>query len=223
MKRVLLAGYEEKLCNYQNALFKTGLSCTVSLDPNDSKYYDALLLPGGGDLHPCNYKQDMNGSKEIDTALDTLQLQLLDRFVKDGKPVMGICRGIQLINVYFGGDLVQDLSEDLKAIHTWETEDKIHGIDAVNGSFVEALYGSSFLANSAHHQVLDKLGEGLEVCAYSKGDHLIEAVSHTSLPVIGVQWHPERLAYENRRPNVSDGALMFRYFSNLIHKNEKLA
>ncbi|MCR5031339.1 MAG: gamma-glutamyl-gamma-aminobutyrate hydrolase family protein [Lachnospiraceae bacterium] len=223
MKRILLAGYEEKLCNYQNALFNTGLSCTVSLDPNDAKYYDALLLPGGGDIHPCNFKQELNGSKDIDTALDAIQLQLLDRFVKDGKPVFGICRGIQVINVYFGGDLIQDIPDASKERHTWEFEDKIHGIEAVKGSYIEALYGSSFLANSAHHQALGRLGDGLEVCAYSAEDHLIEAVCHQSLPIVGVQWHPERLAYENRRPNVSDGAIMFQYFSNLIHNNEKLA
>ncbi len=223
MKRILLAGYEEKVCNYQNAIFKTGLSCTVSLDPNDAKYYDALLLPGGGDIHPCNFKQDNMGSKEIDPALDALQLQLMDRFVKDGKPILGICRGIQMINVYFGGDLIQDISEDAKDIHTWDTEDKIHGIESVPGTFVENLYGSRFLTNSAHHQVLNNLGEGLEVCAYSQNDHLIEAVAHKDLPIIGVQWHPERLAYENRRPNIGDGAFIFQYFNNLIHKNEKLA
>ena len=117
--------------------------------------------------------------------------------LKAGKPVLGICKGMQLINVYFGGNIVQNMTADQLAVHSYGEEDSYHLIffnrlspmPLKNGS---GLFPEKIQVNSAHHQCIDHLGQGLTTIQYSL-DYVPETIAHISLPVLGFQWHPERL------------------------------
>lgn len=213
MKKILIAGNPEKVPNYTNAMTALGAISKVSLDPADADDFDALLLPGGGDVEPSLYGETNQGSSGIDLDLDQKQLKLMDLFVQAKKPVLAICRGHQLINVYFGGTLVQDLPT--ADVHRHIGYDQAHMSHALSGSILERLYGSSFSINSAHHQGIKALGKGLSVIQTSH-DGVIEAVIHETLPVIGLQWHPERMCFDKRRDDTVDGSLILSYFLSLI-------
>ena len=161
MKRVALAG-TESLTNYIEALKENGIEAVVTLDIDEAIKCDGLLIPGGGDIDPVYYGEEMDGSDEPDRDLDKAQRDILDAFVKSKKPILGICRGMQLINIYFGGSLHQDL--ETKDIHTRKNDnDTVHSVRSVaEGNIFEKFYGKNFNINSAHHQGAKKLGKGLK-------------------------------------------------------------
>ena len=218
IKRVavpLLAGMN---CdNYLAALKGTGLEGVVVTDGAvDAADFDGLLMPGGVDVHPKEYNQPMNGTEQTNEALDVWQKAVLGAFVKAKKPILGICRGHQLINVYFGGSLIQDLP--MRARHARDEgvdEEKVHENRAEAGSWLEKLYGPAFATNSSHHQGVDRPGEGLVIDAYSD-DGVVEALHHASLPIYSVQWHPERMSYAFRREDTVDGSAIFAFFKALM-------
>ena len=203
---------EDRYPNYfaaLEALGAGGVKVSAASDPAD---FDGLLLPGGGDVHPALYHEEINGAADIDPALDDLQWKVLDRFVKAGKPVFGICRGHQLINVYYGGTLIQDLPNG--SVHDWdqgETRDKAHDTYAEPGSWISRLYGDRFPTNSAHHEAVGRTGEGLIVDQRSE-DGVAEAMHHRSDFVFSVQWHPERMCFRHRREDTVDGSIVLRWF-----------
>ena len=203
---------EDRYPNYfaaLEALGAEGVKASAASDPED---FDGLLLPGGGDVHPALYHEEINGAADIDPALDDLQWTVLDRFVKAGKPVFGICRGHQLINVYFGGTLIQDLPNG--SVHDWdpgESRDKAHDTSAEPGSWISALYGSRFPTNSAHHEAVGRLGQGLAVDQRSE-DGVVEGMHHVSGLVHSVQWHPERMCFRHRREDTVDGSIVLGWF-----------
>ena len=203
--------------NYLAALRETGMEAVVVTDAAlDVSAFDGLLSPGGVDIHPERYGQAVNGTEKTNRALDELQLAVLDAFVKAGKPVLGICRGHQLINVYFGGTLIQNLPMRRRhARDEGSDQDKVHMNAAAAGSWIDALYGPSLSTNSSHHQAVDRAGEGLIVDARSD-DGVVEAMHHESLPIYSVQWHPERMSYALRRSDTVDGSGIFRVFMNLM-------
>lgn len=199
MKRVLIAGDKETHKNYVNALEQSGAWCMATLDVKDCDTYDfdALLLPGGGDMDPDFYGEAMNGSRNPNRALDEAQWAILDIFVKKGKTIFGICRGHQLINVYFGGSLIQHL--DNTSEHQSSDGDVYHSTVVSEKSFLSDIYGEGALeVNSSHHQAVKVLGDGLRPVQYC-GD-VIEAMEHESLPIRSVQWHPERM--ENAKKDI---------------------
>ena len=100
--------------NYLNALTALGAAPEALDQPADPSGYDGLLLPGGGDIDPQRYGQEVNGSRWVKPELDALQFAVLDAFVKAKRPVFGICRGHQLLNVYFGGSLIQDIESPIQ-------------------------------------------------------------------------------------------------------------
>ena len=203
---------EDKYPNYfaaLEALGAQGIKASADIDPAE---LDGLLLPGGGDVAPARYGQEMNGSDEPDLALDELQFAVTDRFFRAGKPILGICRGHQLLNVYFGGTLIQDLPSG--GIHDWDkgkSADKVHLTEAVPGSWIDALYGRSFPTNSAHHQAVDRPGSGLIVDQRSS-DGVVEAMHHECGYVYSVQWHPERMCFAHRREDTVDGSVIIGWF-----------
>ncbi|MCQ2529649.1 MAG: gamma-glutamyl-gamma-aminobutyrate hydrolase family protein [Lachnospiraceae bacterium] len=197
--------------NYANALNRIGMNFDISLKAEDLSTYDALLLPGGADIYPSRYNEEIDGSVGIDEELDEGQFQLMDLFVKAKKPVFGICRGCQLINVYFGGSMIQHIpvADEHKAIA--KGVDNQHFVKSVAGSEIEALYGTFFKVNSSHHQGCKEIGKGLKVTLWSE-DGIVEALEHESLPVAGVQWHPERTCLFAEEDGIVDGELVIRHF-----------
>lgn len=108
-KRIAIVGREKQTLNYQKALDLFPVEYEVTLSTGNLSKFDALLLPGGGDIDPQLLGEPDKGSKNIDRELDIQQFQALDLFVKSKKPVLGICKGFQLTELYFGAKLIQDL------------------------------------------------------------------------------------------------------------------
>ena len=214
--RILIAGYESQTQNYCSAVSLAGMEPVKGLP---SFYHtcadtcDALLLPGGGDIDPLFFHEQNTDSRTIDRKLDRIQFSLLDLFVKTERPVLGICKGMQLINVYFGGGIVQHLPTAER--HMWQDADQIHPVTASPDCFLAELYGTHFVVNSAHHQGIGKPGKGLSVLQHTE-DGVPEALTHQKLPILGLQWHPERMCGAHARPDTVDGSDIFLYFKNLI-------
>lgn len=160
---------------------------------------DAFVFQGGVDLAPETYGENPIGRWKGDAYRDQYELKIMDYAIKNSKPVLGICRGFQLMNAYFGGTLYQDTltqnpeAEDHRSAESYDTIK--HPINFVEGKFFEELYADEKApyVNTIHHQAVKDLGNDLEVFATSP-DGLIEAFGYTKEPegkVMGVQWHPE--------------------------------
>lgn len=217
ISKAAIVGRAKNTVNYEKALAAAGAAFLSTMDLGRLAECDALILPGGGDITPAFFGQKNQGSKKIDIELDIIQLQALELFVKWKRPVLGICKGIQIINVYFGGTIIQDLPQAKH--HAWNETDMIHSADAVSGSFLATIYGSHFLVNSAHHQGIGNLGRELNV-VQTADDGIIEGICHDTLPILGVQWHPERLIQYPSANNTVDGRLLFSYFLSLCKGSE---
>ena len=149
-----------------------------------AREFSGLLLTGGGDVEPARYGGARQPTYTFVDDRDREEFALLDAFLRQGRPVFGICRGVQLLNVYFGGTLCQQVPGHADGAR--------HTVHAVPGSRIEALCGAAFETNSWHHQAADALAPGLR-CTASSPDGLAEALEHEAFPVFGVQWHPERM------------------------------
>ncbi|MBB3255562.1 gamma-glutamyl-gamma-aminobutyrate hydrolase PuuD [Paraburkholderia bannensis] len=163
-----------------------------------AKHLDGLLLQGGADVSPQTYAEvSPRPEWPGDRVRDMYELELLHEFVESGKPVLGVCRGCQLINVAFGGTLYQDIASDVPTagVHVSEHYDQHrHAITFPEGSSLASMFPGrrEAIVNSIHHQAVKTLGRDLTVEAVSAGDGLIEAVRYRRAPfVVGVQWHPE--------------------------------
>lgn len=205
--------------NYEAAMRSLCVDTVSNYPPDTDTLYDGLILCGGGDIDPEYYNEKSCGSKGIDRERDRVELSLLSSYVAAKKPVLGICRGHQLINVFFGGSLCQHLPES--GLHTCtQAGDSVHGVTACADSVLKRLYGTSFCVNSSHHQGVLELGCGLLATAFWDGKY-IEAIEHQSLPILGVQWHPERMCFENKRDDTVDGSLLLSYFVDLCKKYKR--
>ena len=168
-----------------------------------AKELDGLVLQGGVDVSPTCYgeaaiKDDWQG----DRKRDLYEIDLVKSFFQENKPIFGICRGMQLLNVCFGGSLFQDINyfKPGAFIHRDAAayENNTHLIDITIGSKLSALYGGIDHAtvNSVHHQAVKDLAKGFKVEAVSRDDDIIEAIrmeqeSPDDPYCFGVQWHPE--------------------------------
>ncbi|MGF6773342.1 putative glutamine amidotransferase [Paraburkholderia sp. GAS199] len=163
-----------------------------------AKHLDGLLLQGGADVSPQSYAEQASSPEwPGDRVRDMYELELLHEFIESGKPVLGVCRGCQLINVAFGGTLYQDIATDVPTAgaHVNENYDQHrHGIHFPDGSTLANMFPGhrDAIVNSIHHQAVKTLGRDLNIEAVSASDGIIEAVRYRRAPfVMGVQWHPE--------------------------------
>ena len=213
--RILISTGGGNAANYLAAVEAAGGVGEARYLPSPDLSYDGLLLTGGDDMDPALFGRENRGSQGIDRARDEAELSLLDAFLSANKPVLAICRGHQVANVWLGGDLIQDLGPELVSFHRKEEGDQVHLIRAEEGSLLHRLYGPVFPVNSSHHQALGRLGRGLRVSARSE-DGVIEAVEHDTLPLISVQFHPERMTGALARPDTVDGGEIFRAFVEMF-------
>lgn len=189
-----LAASYEPYPDLIDAFLSAGARITVVDETVDPTEYDGLILPGGVDLDPSYYGEKIDGSKKIDHKRDAREMAVLDKFISSGKPILGICRGGQILNVYFGGTLYQDIGTD----HTNNVITSVVPSDkALDNSILYDCYGSELSVVCSHHQSIKDLGEGFIVTQYST-DGIIEALEHETLPIIVLQWHPERMPADDQ-------------------------
>lgn len=214
--RILLSGSNGDRSNYEHAITAVGGEPVSAYCPDVDLTCDGLVLCGGGDIAPERFNRPNQGSVEIDPARDEAEFALARAFLRAGKPILGICRGHQMLNVVLGGTLVQDMGPELNLLHRRGPEDmdKVHPVRSRPGSFFHTVYGPVFSVNSSHHQALGELGEGLQPVLWSESG-VVEGMVHTSLPVFSVQFHPERMSFRCLRPDTVDGGAIFRHFMDL--------
>lgn len=162
---------------------------------------DGLLLHGGADVCPRSYGEEpMRSEWEGDEIRDRYEIELVRAFHAAGKPVLGICRGAQILNVAFGGTLYQDIltqADTERAHRSQELYDhNLHDVDLVDGSGLAKLYPTEHTVkvNSVHHQAVKDVGAGLAVEARSSDDGIVEAIrldDPRGRYAFAVQWHPE--------------------------------
>ncbi|MGC3964765.1 MAG: type 1 glutamine amidotransferase [Rhodocyclaceae bacterium] len=185
---------------------------------------DGLVLQGGADVSPQSYGEDaMRPEWRGDRVRDLYELDLLWECIIQNKPVLGICRGCQLINVAFGGSLYQDVATQLSSAFLHVDHDAYdqhaHGVRFTKDSLLERLYPTDDepLVTSIHHQAVKQLGNGLVVEAQSIHDNVVEAIRWTGNGfVYGVQWHPEFHPAHNS--HLLDGAPLLGEFLRAAKK-----
>jgi len=219
----LFPGYERSYVNsdYVTAVLEAG-GVPVILPPiNDQEAIrkqlecvDAIIITGGIDVNPLIYGDEpMDKLGQIQTLRDEFDLVVIKEILEQKKPVLGICRGLQILNVAFGGTLYQDLSynEDSYIKHVQNTAPDVpgHSVEIMEGTKLFALLGANTTTNSFHHQAIKDLGEGFRVSARAK-DGIIEAIEREEGYVLAVQWHPEMMARKHKE--------MRKIFTDLIRE-----
>ncbi|TGN08010.1 gamma-glutamyl-gamma-aminobutyrate hydrolase family protein [Leptospira ilyithenensis] len=198
----LVNNYNEYRDGLDNRYVKLldSLGYDVVLLPNDNSDRDdilerlkpdGILLSGGNDISPERYKGNKLSSRNISKARDLTEEKMIRYGLKKGIPVLGICRGMQMINVFFGGSLFQDLNsrENSQISHV----NTIHNITFAESFFIKKYQKKKVKVNSFHNQgiLVPNLHQDLVPMAISD-DGVIEALRHKSKTVYGIQWHPER-------------------------------
>jgi len=206
---------------------------SISLESYVSEM-DGLVLEGGSDMSPTSYGETpMKPEWGGDLIRDRYEIAMIKIFMAQKKPILGICRGAQVLNVAFGGSLYQDIETQLKPsrVHrNWEIYDQIfHELKIESGSTLEKLYGKQSTAgpyqvNTVHHQGVKQLGKDLKIEAVCPEDQIVEAFSHTGDNfVLGVQWHPEFQYLHNPKPDAPhlDGKPILREFLTTCEKRRE--
>ncbi|WP_235716034.1 gamma-glutamyl-gamma-aminobutyrate hydrolase family protein [Amycolatopsis sp. ATCC 39116] len=183
-----------------------GLPVHLSYDTDATevcRWLSGVVITGGQDVHPACWGGDTSVVRDVDprtdpmvhdVARDTYEIALVRAALEQGVPVLGVCRGLQVLNVALGGTLVPDLAPgsvshlSAEAAPTDGAADHLVTFEA--GSLAAGLFGEHAMINSWHHQAVDRCGTGLVVTGRT-GDGVVEAVELPGAPVLGVQWHPE--------------------------------
>lgn len=193
------------LADYANEVMSAGglpLHLPIDADPHEYvAHLDGVLLSGGADLHPSRYGAEPDGNGAYEPRRDELELALLEAARANDLPVLGICRGLQVLNVAAGGSLHQHVVEHAR--YDVGPDTCVHEVSFEPGSLLESIYGGASassgsvagdrrLVNSLHHQTVDRVGDGLVVAARSS-DGSVEGLETVDGSVVAVQWHPEML------------------------------
>ena len=221
------AGYMRAYVNkdYVDAVIRAGgvpLIIPFSVDKeviiSQAQLIDGLILSGGHDINPYNYGQEPSQKiGETFPERDTYEMILLEESKKRDIPILGICRGFQLINIAAGGTLYQDLSlipgNILKHNQVSNPTLKTHKIEIKENSFISSIFGKETMVNSFHHQAVDKVADDFIVVARAS-DGVVEAIEHKTYKfLVAVQWHPEMLAVNCEKARV--------LFSKFIEETKK--
>lgn len=178
---------------------------------------DGLFLSGGKDVSPQCYAEEKHSfCGANDKKRDLLEFELIRAFLGEHKPILAICRGCQVVNVFFGGTLYQDIKAQTGFEHPYGS---IHDVEVTAGSVLHNLFGESFTVNSLHHQAIHRLGKGLVPVAYAENGPFVEAYVHEEFPIIATQFHPERMTGEEPMTPVGpDMAPLMRHFIHLCKR-----
>lgn len=191
--------------DYSNSVINSGgipviLPITDNLEviKEQVKYFDGLILSGGGDPDPNLYGEDcLQELGDITPERDAFELAILEEFLKTKKPILGICRGLQLMNVFYGGTLYQDIKyidTNIQHKQKWLADLPTHDINILENNILFEIFGKKTRTNSFHHQMIKDLGKELTSIA-TANDGVVEAIQNKNYPFFyGVQWHPEMMA-----------------------------
>ena len=195
MPRILISGTAGKMDNYIRAVKEAGGSYTALYAPHvDPVDYDGLILCGGGDLTPALFGAADSGlNRGIDPMREESDLAMIFAFMEWKKPILGICRGMQMLNVALGGTILQDLGSGNLTHSGTNGDDRYHLAIAEKDCVFGKLYGEAFTVNSYHHQAVMEPAKCLRIVSRAL-DGTPEGMEHESLPILATQWHPERLA-----------------------------
>lgn len=191
-----------------------------------SQLIDGLLIPGGLDIPASYYGQKKHKSSDLEDDYDkvSFEMKLIKNIMKDGKPILGICRGMQLLNITLGGDVIQDISNSIKTTIKHANvkngvgyTDIAHNVKIIDKKSLifNITNKQEFGVNSNHHQAIKKLGKNLVATAISPTDNIIEAMEMPSYPsfFLGLQWHPEFIFTQ-------EDVKIIRSFCNSIVQNK---
>lgn len=196
--------------NYIDRLTKIGLIPIIITPGSNYKeileFCDGFLVIGGDDYNPVMYgdTNDLGLSKDINDEMDKLDQDIILYAVEKEKPVLGICRSHQGFSAVFGKALYQDI-ESAGLNHP--VTDKLHEVTKVTNIGVAKLLPDKFTTNTFHHQATKDLPEGFAVLF--KNHDVVEAIEHTTLPLLGIQWHPERM-------ETKESDIIFNYFKDMF-------
>jgi putative glutamine amidotransferase len=153
---------------------------------------DGILLSGGDDVDARRYGSVPRTPAPFDPYRDAWELALVEAAWEARRPLLGCCRGLQVLNVARGGTLVPDLPLGQGESHSaaYPVELRVHRVELVAGSIAAAVYGASTETNSMHHQAVEQIGDGLRVSGRAPDD-VVETIEALDRPCLGVQWHPE--------------------------------
>jgi len=179
---------------------------------NISLSFDALLITGGEDVIPETYHAVQEEKTEpIEEDMERSDVLLYHAFKKQNKPIMGICRGIQIIGAIEGSTLIQHIDHHNQRVEGIAVNDYFHSCSFIEGTAIQKIFGSEAMVNSFHHQVLKEVPLGFTLSAVSE-DGYIEAIEKGH--ILCVQWHPERLLHDPKHK------ALISYFISLAAKAE---
>ena len=185
--KLLVASYDNGSVQQAKVLFTNAGAKVYTTNEKSSKInvrkYDGLIIPGSiRDVWPGYYKQQAKGARNCLKAFDVYRFTMIKKFVLAGKPVYGICGGMQSINVLFGGSLIQDIGGHMRAARTVKISKK---------SINYKLFGGKLSAYHSHHECVGKVAYGFIATERDAESKHIEALQHKKYPIYAVQYHPE--------------------------------
>ena len=204
MKRIGITTSDTNFQNYPNWIAGEGVEIIqlsyTEKNTQDFDSCDGFVLTGGIDVHPVFYQNarvNYPNTTVFNESRDHFEIQVFEFACQKNKPVLAICRGMQLVNIALGGNLIQDLEENGFENHRKGSEgDREHKIDVEPGTLLAQIAGvQQGFVNSAHHQGLDQIADELKVSAFSE-DGVVEAIEYKEANkpfLLAVQWHPERM------------------------------